>query len=244
MSTPSKIVFLDIETSPSLGWVWGAWQQDVIEFDKSWHLLSFSYKVLGQSGQVTKALCDYPNYKKNLEDDRALTQDLWEVLNGADIIIGHNLDKFDIKKSNTRFITHGLQPPAPYKTVDTLKIARKVFKFDRNKLDELGRYLGLGRKLATTGYKLWLACMSGDEKAWTLMKKYNAQDVRLLEKVYMRVRPWATNHANVNQGQQNCPKCGSTRVQRRGWEYTNLRKKQRYQCRSCAGWYSGSAVKP
>lgn len=244
MSTPSRIVLLDIETAPSLGWVWGKWQQNVIDFKTNWYILSFAWKELGKPGVTIKGLCDYPNYLKNKEDDRALCQDLWEVLDGADIIIAHNGDDFDFLKSNTRFVTHRMPPPTPYKSVDTLKIARNKFKFDSNKLDELGRYLGLGRKLATTGYKLWLACMAGDLKAWALMKKYNGQDVNLLERVYMVLRPWATNHANVNQGKQNCPKCSSSRVQRRGWSYTALRKKQRYQCTSCTGWYEGSAVKP
>jgi uncharacterized protein YprB with RNaseH-like and TPR domain len=164
-------------------------------------------------------------------------------VDGADIIIGHNADKFDIRKSNTRFVFHGLKPPSPYKTIDTLKIARKVFKFDSNKLDELGRYLGLGRKIPHTGFHLWHSCMLGDPKAWKVMKKYNARDITLLEDVYYILRPWATNHPNVNQGEVGCPKCKATNVQKRGFSYTLLRKKQRFQCGNCHGWFEGPAAK-
>ena len=241
MKPSSKIVFLDIETSPSLGYVWGKWDQNVIEFKADWYVLSFSYKYFGDKKIHTRCLSDYPGYKAGSENDEKLIADLWKIFDEADIIIGHNADKFDIKKTNTRFISHGMPPPSPYKSVDTLKIARKAFKFDSNKLDELGRYLGLGRKLAHTGFHLWLGCMQGDMKSWRTMKKYNEQDVALLEKVYLLMRPWASTHPNVNKGEIACPKCGSFNVQKRGFSYTMLRQKQRYQCLSCRGWHEGSA---
>ncbi len=241
--TPSKVVFLDIETAPSLGWVWGKWQQDVIDFKANWYILSFAVKEIGQPVRVF-GLIDYPGYENDKEDDKALMKDLWQVLEDADIVVAHNGDRFDLPKINTRFLTHGMQPPSPYKTVDTLQIARKIFKFDSNKLDELGRYLGVGRKMPHTGFHLWKSCMEGSKKAWAKMKRYNAQDVVLLEKIYFLMRPWAKTHPNVNKGEQyHCPKCGSNKVQRRGWSYTMLRRKQRFQCTNCTGWFEGSAVK-
>jgi hypothetical protein len=48
----------------------------------------------------------------------------------------------------------------------------------------LGHFLGIGRKLNHTGKALWLGCMSGDPKSWKKMRRYNQQDVRLLEAVY------------------------------------------------------------
>jgi DNA polymerase III epsilon subunit-like protein len=62
----------------------------------------------------------------------------------ADLICAHNGDAFDIKKINSRLIVNGFKPPSPFKTIDTLKIARRVFKFDSNKLDNIGRYLSRG----------------------------------------------------------------------------------------------------
>src|ERR1700719_3656227 len=118
-------------------------------------MLSFAYKIAGEKKVHTRCLADYPGYKKNTEDDKALVTDLWTIFDQADIQIGHNADKFDIKKSNARFLMHKLNPPSPYKTVDTLKIARRAFKLDSNKLDDLGYYLGLGRKLPHTGFHLW-----------------------------------------------------------------------------------------
>jgi hypothetical protein len=240
--TPSKIVLLDIETAPSLGWVWQKWQTNVIDFKQDWYILSFAYKYLGEKEVHVRCLADYPGYADEKENDKALVSDLWKLMDRADIIIAHNGDDFDIPKVNTRFISHGMHPPSPYKSVDTLKIARRVFKFDSNKLDELGRYLGIGRKLPHTGFHLWQGCMQGDPEAWKTMKDYNGQDVTLLEQVYFLMRPWAKTHPQVNQGElHTCPKCGSYRVQRRGYSYTLLRKKQRFQCQECTGWFEGPA---
>lgn len=242
--TPAAIVFLDVETAPSLGWVWGKWQQNVIDFAKEEYILSFSYKFSNESEIHTLGLADLPGYKRDRENDKALMKELWKTLDRADIVIAHNGDSFDIPKINSRFLVHKINPPSPYKTVDTLKIARKRFGFVSNKLDDLGRYLGIGRKLPHTGFHLWKGCMNGDPESWRLMKQYNGHDVELLEKFYYMIRPWDTNHPNVNQGDIDaCPKCSSHKIQKRGFSYTMLRKKQRYQCINCRGWFEGPAKK-
>lgn len=244
MTTPAKILFLDIETAPSLGWVWGKWEQNVIDFKRDWYMLSIAYKWSTDKKVTAVGLIDFPEYKKNPEDDSQLVDTLWKLLDEADIVVAHNGDGFDLPKSNTRFISHKLPPPSPYRTVDTLKIARNKFKFDSNKLDDLGRYLNIGRKLPHTGFNLWKGCMTGDLKSWQIMKQYNGHDVELLEKVYYLMRAWSTTHPNVNHGElEACPKCSSTKVQRRGFTYTLLRKKQRFQCLGCRGWFEGSAKK-
>src|SRR5437868_14709279 len=111
-------------------------------------------KELGRPKVTTFALPDYPLYKRDRTDDRALVKDLWKMMNEADIIVAHNGNSFDIKYANTRFIVHRLDPPAPYKSADTLKIARQVARFPSNKLDELARTFGIDRKLPTTGKHL------------------------------------------------------------------------------------------
>ena len=75
-----RIILLDIETSPSLGWVWGKWQQNVIDFKTNWFLLSFAWKVLGESSIHFSALPDYSTFKKDRENDRLLVEDLWKVI--------------------------------------------------------------------------------------------------------------------------------------------------------------------
>jgi uncharacterized protein YprB with RNaseH-like and TPR domain len=240
-----RIAFFDIETAPIKGYTWTMYEANVISVQQPTYILSYAMKWAGQDRVTTRALPDYPLYKKDKENDRDLAKDLWKMMDEADIIIGHNGDAFDIKKANARFITHGLQPPSPSKTIDTLKIARRMFKFDSNKLDSIGGYLGVGRKLPHTGIHLWLGCMNGDPKSWRTMRRYNAQDVRLLEQVYMKVRAWAPNHPNLTTytDRPGCPTCHSTNVQRRGVAVAKSKKRHRFQCQDCGTWFPGAVVK-
>lgn len=239
-----KVLIFDIETAPSLGWVWGKYDQDVISFEKHWYMLSFAAKWLDTNKVISYSLQDFAGYGKDKENDRQLVRKLWELLDEADVVIAHNGDKFDIRKTNARFVYHGMKPPSPYKTVDTLKIARKSFAFDSNRLDDLGKVLGLGEKVHTGGFRLWQECMSGNPKAWAKMKKYNKQDVLLLEKVYLRLRPWSKSHPRITvESNYICHCCGSTDVQLRGYNYTKFNKFQRFMCKDCGSWTQGHTVK-
>src|SRR6267154_4517069 len=110
MQTPAKILFLDIETAPSLGWVWAKWQTNVIDFKSDWYVLSYAYKWAHEAVVHAVRLVDYPSYSRRPENDKALMKDLWKLIDEADIIIAHNGDEFDLPKINTRFLTHGLKP--------------------------------------------------------------------------------------------------------------------------------------
>jgi RNase_H superfamily len=239
LSDAAKILLLDIETAPNLSYVWGMWEQNVIEVEQHWYVLSFSYKWFGQKKINTCALPDFVTYHKSKEDDSSLIKALHCLLNEADVVICHNGDRFDIRKSNARFIVHALPPPSPYKTIDTLKIAKKHFAFDSNKLDSLGAYLGVGRKIAHTGYRnLWLQCMAGDPVAWAKMRRYNERDVQLLERVYMRLRPWASTpsqHPNLTLWTRDagCPICQCKKIESKGWRYAPTGRRRRFLCHGC-----------
>ena len=240
-----KTLVFDIETAPNLGWVWGKWEQNVIATEQEWYMLSFAAKWLGERKIYSYSLPDFKGYRKDPQNDRALVLRLWKMLDDADVVVAHNGDKFDIRKANARFLVHGFSPPAPYLSIDTLKVARAKFKFDSNRLDDLGEYLNLGRKMSTGGFQLWLKCMQGDLAAWKQMVKYNRQDVRLLEKVYLHLRPWMTNHPNINlvdTKENACPTCGSDNIQKRGHSFTRVNKFQRYQCMDCGSWSRGGVM--
>lgn len=246
MTDNPRLVFMDIETAPNLSWVWGWYEQNVIDVECPWYILSFAYRVQGETETHVHALCDYPGYTKDRENDSRLCLDLWKLFDTADILIGHNSDAFDIKKANARFLVHGLRPPAPYKSIDTLKLAKRNFKFDSNKLANLGNFLGLGGKVPHIGFGLWRGCMEGDLKSWETMKEYNKRDVELLEKVYEHLRPWADNHPDLSlfhPGVHTCPSCQSVKVQRRGVSLARTRRYQRYQCTDCGAWSKGELIR-
>jgi uncharacterized protein YprB with RNaseH-like and TPR domain len=241
-----KILIYDIEISPSLGYVWAKWETNVLDYKKEWYILSFSAKWLGEKKIVTKGLCDYKSYSKDKEDDKEITKDLWKLFDEADIIIAHNGDSFDIKKTNARFIYHELDPPSPYKTVDTKKVAKRYFSFNSNSLNDLCKHFNFGQKEHTGGFELWKGCMSGDKKAWKTMLTYNKQDVVLLEKLYMKLRSWHTSHPNLktfNEEQPVCKICSSDKMQKRGFGVNKSTKYQRFQCQDCGAWDKGTGKK-
>jgi DNA polymerase elongation subunit (family B) len=227
-----RIGSFDIETMSNKAYVWGKYEQDVIAWIEEGYMLSWSFKELGGK-QITKGLRDYPGYDPNRPDDKLLVKELYNLVNEYDILIAHNGDRFDVKKMNTRFIFHGLTPPDPYKTVDTLKVARKHFAFNSNKLDDLGNFLKIGRKVKHPGFELWLGCERGDKKSWDLMLKYNKQDVLLLEQIYLKLLPWITNHPTPKDGLVNCPNCHSKNYHRKGIDFSRGIKYHRAKCQNC-----------
>ena len=241
MGNSPKILFWDIETAPTRGWVWRNYEDNLIRTDHDWYMLSFACKWAHSDDIKVFGLDDFPTWKKDKEDDRELVNKLWSYIDEADILVAHNGDQFDIKKANARFIIHNLSPPSTYKSIDTLKIARANFKFGSNKLNDLATYLGIGEKLAHTGAHLWFGCMNGDPEDWKMMKRYNVHDVKLLEEVYYRLRGWHKTHPNINlyDHTDGCPKCKSMNIQKRGFEIKVATKRQRFQCQDCGGWFSG-----
>lgn len=233
----ARILLYDIETTPNLAYVWGKYQQDVIAYEEEWHILCFAYKWLGERTTHVVALPDFPLYKREPRNDKEVVKKLKELFDEADVVIAHNGDSFDQKKVQARFMVHRLGPPTPYRQIDTKKVARKYANFNSNKLSDLGRNLGLGQKLDTGGFSLWLGCMNGVAAAWNTMKRYNKQDVVLLEQVYLELRPWINNHPAMNlmEGKYDaCPNCGSTTpLIKNGTYFNKVSHVQVWECPAC-----------
>lgn len=230
-----KILLLDVETSPNLGYTWAIYEQNVIHVVKEWQILSFAAKWLGTSKVIGES--QYTAVSEGL-----LLVQLWDLLNEADVVIAHNGDNFDVRKINARFLKVGLGPPKPYKTIDTKKVAKRYFALNSNKLDDIGKYLNLGQKMHHEGFGLWLGCMANNPKSWKTMLEYNKQDIVLLEKIYLKLRPWIKNHPNWNDYSDSshtaCPKCGSFQVESRGTRTTGTRTCRRFRCNYCGGWHT------
>ena len=241
-----RILIWDVEVAPIIGTVWGKYEQNLIWEIQGWYFLCFAYKWLGEKKTYVISQRDMPNYKAGSDDDSDVIRKIRALFDEADIVIAHNGDAFDQKKANARMAYWDMSPPSPYKQIDTLKVARRYFKFTSNKLGDLGQHLGLGNKLETGGHELWKGCMAGDIKSWEKMEAYNKQDVVLLEQVYLRLRPWMTNHPPIGiMGDRpaSCDNCGSSKMHnhskktyaKRGW-------RQQYKCYDCGSYKLGSVL--
>ncbi len=203
------------------------------------YIVCASWKTLGQAKVEAVSVLDSPKtYARNPHDDAYVVAKLHQVLSGADVIVAHNGDHYDIKFLRGRMLYHGLKPLPPIMSLDTLQTARSMFHLNSNRLDYLGRYLGLGMKKPTkTG--LWLRVLKGDQKAVREMVAYNKQDVVLLERVFQKLTPYMSNYVNRQLfGQEGgCPRCGSRQTQARGVHRTLTQLYQRFQCLDCGGWF-------
>lgn len=237
-----RILFFDIESSPHLGYAYGLYETNLIHVERNSHLLSFAYKWSDENKIHSHSLPEYKTYKRDKYDDTELLKDLHALMESADILAAHNSDKFDIKMANMRFIQKGLPSLAPKPSVDTLKEAKKRFRFPSNKLTDLATYAGIGKKLSVDK-DVWIGCINGDMKSWKRMVKYNEHDVRLLVGVYDWFFPWIKAKVNTNlltNTYWNCPKCGSNKLQKRGFHHTATGKYQIYWCKDCTGWSTGT----
>ncbi len=238
----ARTLLYDIETSPNLAYTWGKYQQDVLRFANEWHMLCFAYAWLDDPEVKVVALPDFRKaYKADPTDDFRVVERLHGLFEEADIIVAHNGNSFDQNRANARFLVHGLDPPQPYRQIDTCLNARKYFSFNSNKLGDLAESLGIGVKGETGGFQTWVSCLAGDKAAWQQMKDYNAQDVVLLREVYLRMRPWIDGHpsvAMITGALDACPKCGSTNLTRQGFKFNRVSTVQQWKCGDCRGWSS------
>jgi len=232
-----RILVFDLETAPLSAYVWRLWKQNVNplngQLQSEWFLLTYAAKWLFDetmiSGKLTKE-------EALAEDDTRLVQELWNLLNEADIVIAHNGAQFDVPILNGRFLKKGLPPPMPYKVIDTLKTAKKQFNLPSLKLDYIGQYLGLGNKIKTE-FELWVNCLKGDDQALLDMEVYNVQDVKLLESVYLTMRPYIQPHPNlgllITEDIQCCPSCTSTDLKWGGMYTTYTNSYKAFRCNHC-----------
>lgn len=236
----AKVLIYDEENSPNLGYYYGGIEVTPIKEVRGPILLSVAWKWLGEKG--THCLTLYDRSTVDPYNDKLLVNELWNLLDEAQIVVGFNNRRFDDKMANYYFVKHGMVPPSPYKTVDVMAEAKKHFKFNRNKLDYLGKLLeGEGKTEKTYG-DFWEDLLEGNrkekKKASEGMAFYNKKDVELTEKLYIKLLPWMSNHPNMALYAEQplvCPRCAnSTDFTVKSYRRTGMQINAiQYQCSHC-----------
>lgn len=231
MAGGAKILLYDLEVSRQIVEGYGnKWEFKVVKTLRHQFMMSYAYKWLGEKHIHFRHMHGYDSMKDFVESLRDLEDK-------ADITIAHNLRRFDDKMGNRFYIEHGIDPPSPYKMIDTLQVARSVAKFPGNSLNDLAEFLDVGKK-----EKITYADIETDfieNPTWGVIKKmekYNKKDVELLEGIYLKLRPFMKNHPNVAiyGNSEGCPKCGSTdRDYLHSPVRTNTMTYRSLRCRSC-----------
>lgn len=241
MNNSPRVLFFDIETSLQPVAVFQLAHNDWIDPSSilgERYIICASWLWEGEKKVRSVSVTDDPErFAKDPYDDRHVVEKLHEVLSEADLLIGHNSDNFDKKYIDTRILYHGLSCLPPIPSVDTYKVAKSKLLFNSNKLNYIGTFLKLGKKISTTP-GLWMRVLNGDMEAVKEMVRYNKQDVVLLEKVFRKLLPYIPNYLSRELfGGTGCPRCGSAKIQSRGVQRAITRTYQRFQCKTCSGWF-------
>jgi len=246
MSKPKiRRLFFDLEVSPNVALCWSAGWEQTIPYQnivKERAIICACYKWEGER----RVYC----LRWDNGDDKQLLQEFVKILESATEVIGHNSDKFDLKWLRTRCAFHGIPMSVLIQGVDTLKISRGRFKFNSNRLDYIGQFLGVGGKEKIEDYGgLWRkVTLENNKAALAKMISYCKRDVVLVEDVFHKLQAYAPvkTHAAVMAGgsKADCPGCASSKVQRRGYRITAAGvRKQIMSCQSCGRNFTAAITK-
>ncbi len=247
---PVRLLFFDVETAYMLSALWqldaGYVNPDMVEQPEKF-LLSWSAKWSDEIKVRSQVLA--PGEAK-AEDDARIVEGLAKLVRKADYVVGHNVNRFDLKRLNTRVLLNRSQPLGSVQTIDTLIIARQSFDFASNRLGFIANLLGLGEK-DSTNFNLWRRCVRGEGKALKEMRAYNITDTILLESVFRAMAPYAKKIPRLVDAaewrQEMCTHCGDPREatattkrhKRDGEHRTNVNTFPKYRCSNCGRQYRG-----
>lgn len=249
-----KILTLDIETSPHLGYFFSTKPQfispsqiitptRVISFAAKWHhrtVVKFwsEYEGFNRWGGATQEGCHL-----------GMVKAAYDLLDEADVVVTYNGDNFDLRHLRREFRKYDLGQPSPFASVDLWKVVKKDEEWASHKLSYITEQYHLTGKMENSGFSLWRGVLSDDpelrRRSWLEMRRYNKQDVRTTEELFdaaadlIQNIPHADLYSDEPAEEQTCKTCRGS-LQRRGHAYTKTRRYARYYCNACRKWSRGT----
>lgn len=232
----AKVLFLDLETAQNIVAVWSCGykmsvgpesiikERFIISAQWAWNNEKTVHGVLS-------------NIKK--ADDKQLIKKLTKIISKADVIVGHNIAKFDSRWMEGRAMINKLPPTGlPFKTMyDTMRLAKRAFGLNSYKLDYLAKLLDIPGKIKTS-YDDWMRILvDKDMKAAEGMLKYGKHDITINRMVFEALLPYVKLPGKLNaliQGRETeeC-ECETGTLQK--WGIRTTSKGKRYQKFRCSG---------
>jgi len=237
-----RILTFDIETSPHLSFHWRRWQENIPAANtiEESQVLCWAAKWADENKVMFMS-----EWNDGFE---AMMQGIWDLLDEADVVVGFNSQKFDVKRVNAEFLRMGWEAPSPFQQVDLFLQTKKHFAFSSNRLKDLLKELGLSPKLEdNANMALWMDVVWGKKKgAQNRMAAYCKQDVRSTEEFYNYMLGWISPHPNwglfvndTKHGDKVCPNCGSTHIKVHKRRYTKVNAYNQYKCGDCGTYARG-----
>jgi hypothetical protein len=168
----------------------------------------------------------------------------WDAYDQADLVYGHNVDRFDTKNLNAEWLTLGLAPPSPFKILDTLKEARKTFGFESNTLASLTQRLGVDTKTDKYSVEMARSACAGTAADQKRLKAYNVGDIHASREFVDRLRGWLPTHPHNLMGtaddRPTCNQCWGDNLQRNGTKLAQQITYSLFRCLDCGANIQGT----
>lgn len=201
---------------------------------------SWDHQVSVQSVSI---LDDARQFKKDFRNDKICAVKMHKAMSEADVIVAHNLDRFDLPMLNVIFALYGLGPIPPTKMIDTLKEARRHFRFAGNGLDDLLKFFGHEGKSEKPD---WDGLTEGNEKQIKKSIGYCNVDVKGLKIILNILKPYMKNLPKTRSqialehyGVTSCESCGSGLLQNKGLGGAGGKMYPRVRCTQCGYEHKG-----
>lgn len=247
----AKLLILDIETQRAVVETFSIWKP-FIGIDHIIHptrVLCFAAKWRGEDDIIFESAWQDPWKNASARKQyHSMIGRAYDLLSEADYVVTWNGDRFDMQWLESEMGRLEIGRPAPYKSVDLIKINKRWFKGGQMsmKLDWTSRQWLHDAKVKHGGTDLWHDIRYGTESefaaATELMKEYNIHDTVLTEAVLERYLPWTNINLalhDLDDGRLHCTKCSSTNITRQGTRATLAAVYQQYRCKDCGGWSRG-----
>jgi uncharacterized protein YprB with RNaseH-like and TPR domain len=170
-------VFLDIETTN-------------LNADFA-YMISYAMKVRGEDKVYSGVISKEEIFSGNF--DKRLVSECVENLSKFKRIYTYYGTKFDLPFLRSRAVYHKIDfiPYGLIQHQDIYYLIRNKFRFSRNRLEGVTEFLGIEGKTKLSG-NIWVRATIGDKESLDYILKHNIADVAILEKLYERVRTFAS----------------------------------------------------
>lgn len=238
-----SVLLFDLETSPSKFWGFSTGEQyvsyeNIVEGTET-KVITAQWKWLLKDKKASYSLWKYDEYINEYEDTEVVRQ-ITALVNSADLVIGQNINGFDIRVLQERNKLLKLAPIFVDFPLDTLPVSRRSFKAMSHKLDHRSKQQGCGGKIKMT-MSDWTDILEGKVSPLKKMVPYGLKDVEDTETVFWNELPyWNLPQATYNKIlkliglpkdiKPYCKVCAGKRQKRFD---VKVNKKGKITCNSC-----------
>lgn len=185
LKIPPKILYLDIEVALMSVYTYDLYVPSkrlrppnikTRKFVICWAAAWLNPKTHKITGGILSDVIRPKEIKK--QNDKRICASIFDLMESADIICGHNSNSFDLKTLKWRFMVHGMGFPFQYKTLDTFTLAGRETRPESRGLEDLSLQLG-GRAKMGLNLDEWREIVEyGTPRLLAKSDKYCRGDVR------------------------------------------------------------------